>query len=205
MKKIRLVMLAAMLLSGVSFAMAKGSEEVKSEEAVFKVGMHCGGCKAKVEKNIAKEAGVVDLTADLESKLVTVHYDPAKTNETQLIAAITNLNLTCEKVEPGQTGETTASASDSPAKGKSGGCCSAKKTASASESPSEAKSGGCCSAKKAANGETKSGGCCSAKKTASASESPSETKSGGCCSAKKTASGEAKSGGCCSAKKVAQQ
>lgn len=47
--------------------------------------MKCGGCAAKVKKNLSADAGVKDVTVDLDSKVVKVSYDSAKTSVAQLV------------------------------------------------------------------------------------------------------------------------
>jgi len=69
----------------------------KTTEVTFLVGMHCQGCKDRIEKEIPFEKGVKDLKVDLEKKEVTVVYNPQKTTETKLRNAFIDLGYTCEK------------------------------------------------------------------------------------------------------------
>jgi copper chaperone CopZ len=103
MKKLNVLLLAAAMLGSTTFAYAYDNENPSTSQVVFKVGMNCGGCKTKVEKNLANEPGVLNLNADLDNKLVTVNYDPSKTCEKHLAQAIAKLELTCEKVEAGES------------------------------------------------------------------------------------------------------
>lgn len=65
-----------------SFALAK--EKVISIKTEF----HCNGGKSKIESEIAKLEGVNSVVADLETKIVTIKYDPAKQDKKKLVAAI---------------------------------------------------------------------------------------------------------------------
>ena len=68
---------------------AKPKGEVKS--VVFSVHLHCNNCVKKVQENIAFEKGVKDLKVSLEEQTVAINYDPAKTSEQALKAAIESL------------------------------------------------------------------------------------------------------------------
>ena len=62
------------------------ASEVK--RVVFNVHMHCASCVKKVQENIAFEKGVKDLKVSLDEHTVDILYDPAKTSEQTLKAAI---------------------------------------------------------------------------------------------------------------------
>ncbi|MDT8324684.1 MAG: heavy-metal-associated domain-containing protein [Bacteroidota bacterium] len=73
MKHIRSILLATLVL----FMTACGSEEESPPEAIHvsAPGMHCDGCTATVEETLGKLAGVDSVSADLDSKDVTVYCD----------------------------------------------------------------------------------------------------------------------------------
>lgn len=74
MKRIILVALAATLSLAIS-----AKTELKT--VTFKVEqMVCHNCEAKVKKNIAYEKGVKKISTDVEHHLVTITYNPDKTN-----------------------------------------------------------------------------------------------------------------------------
>ena len=79
---------------------AQNKKSANQEVLALSVNMHCDGCKAKIEKNIAWEKGVKDLAVNLEKKTVTITYDTKKTNETALIKAVEKLGYQCKKIEP---------------------------------------------------------------------------------------------------------
>ena len=72
----------------------------KTATVTFKTTIHCKNCVKKVNDNISFEKGVKDLKVSLEDKLVTVTYDPAKTDEATLAKAIEKLGYKAEKTEP---------------------------------------------------------------------------------------------------------
>jgi copper chaperone CopZ len=65
---------------------------------VFRTSMHCDNCVKKITENMSFVKGVKDLKTSLNDKLVTITYDPAKTDETTLAKAIQKLGYTAEKV-----------------------------------------------------------------------------------------------------------
>ena len=75
---------------------AKKTKEVK--EVVFNVHLHCMNCVKKVQENISFEKGVKGLDVCLDHQTVTVKYDPAKTSEETLKAAIEKLGYKVEGV-----------------------------------------------------------------------------------------------------------
>lgn len=66
---------------------------------VYEVSMHCKSCKAKIERDLAFEKGVKEVTATLDEKLVTVKYDDAKTTPEKIAEAIKKLGYEAKVVE----------------------------------------------------------------------------------------------------------
>ena len=59
------------------------------EQIQFKVeGMTCGGCVKSIQNALSNRDGVVDTKADLESKTVSIEFDPAKIQKAGLAEAI---------------------------------------------------------------------------------------------------------------------
>jgi len=77
----------------------KVAKKKQAAEVTFKVNMTCENCKKRIEKHIAWEKGVKDLTVNLDEKLVTVKYDGKKTDEASLKKAIEGLGYVAEKKE----------------------------------------------------------------------------------------------------------
>lgn len=91
MKTIRLISL--MLLVCAMSVPAQAQSKKKKEEVTFLVSMSCENCQKKIEKNIAYEKGVDDLTIDLENKTVTIQYNPKKTAPDKLKKALESLGF----------------------------------------------------------------------------------------------------------------
>ena len=64
--------------------------QVNNSEIKIKVEFHCNGGKAKIERELLKIDGISAVTADLETKIVTIKYDSAKQTKEKLVAAIEN-------------------------------------------------------------------------------------------------------------------
>ena len=88
-KSLIIIMTALMAFAVSSFAGPKKKGELK--EVTFNVHLHCANCVKKVQENIAFEKGVKGLDVCLGHQTVTVKYDPAKTSEETLKAAIEKL------------------------------------------------------------------------------------------------------------------
>ena len=86
-----------LLATNVVFAQDK-KQDNKDAEVVFTVNMHCNNCEQRIKKNIPTK-GVKDLTTDLEKQLVTIKYEPAKTDKDKLKKAIEKLGYTCQEVK----------------------------------------------------------------------------------------------------------
>jgi copper chaperone CopZ len=68
-------------------------------QVVFATSIHCANCGKKVQENISFEKGVKDLKVDVPTKLVTVTFNPAKTDTVKLKKALNKLGYTAEIVE----------------------------------------------------------------------------------------------------------
>jgi Cu2+-exporting ATPase len=90
MKKTLIIIMTALVAFAVSsYAGPKKKAELK--EVTFSVHLHCANCVKKVQENIAFEKGVKGLDVCLGHQTVNVKYDPAKTSEETLKAAIEKL------------------------------------------------------------------------------------------------------------------
>lgn len=90
MKTFKIIVLIAVVLTSALTVSAKKKGETT---VVFNVTLHCGSCKAKVEKNIPYEKGVKKLVADLEAQTVTITYKDGKTTEENLKKALEKLEI----------------------------------------------------------------------------------------------------------------
>ncbi len=91
---------AASLLAAPAYAVPSEVQAKKETKTVtFKTSIHCKNCVKKINDNLAFEKGVKDLRVSLDDKLVTVKYDPAKTDEATLAKALEKLGYKVERVE----------------------------------------------------------------------------------------------------------
>lgn len=84
LKKVLLTLLVFVFAASLSFA-------ADTKEISLKTNLHCGSCKTKIETGLKKTNGVIESTADVDSKIVKVKYDAAKTNPQNITKAITDL------------------------------------------------------------------------------------------------------------------
>lgn len=92
MKRIILLAVAALMtLSAVAASPEKVKKVKEVKEVTFSVHLHCENCVKKVQENISFEKGVKGLDVCQGHHTVTVKYDPAKTSEETLKAAIEKL------------------------------------------------------------------------------------------------------------------
>jgi copper chaperone CopZ len=79
-----IVVFAMMMFSTIGvFAQAKQEEEVK-----IKTSAVCKMCKATIEKSLAYEKGIKAATLDVPTQIVTVTYNPKKTDAARIKKAI---------------------------------------------------------------------------------------------------------------------
>lgn len=96
MKKILLFCLATLLGAGIAMA-AKPETGKKTAKTVFVTDIDCEHCVKKIMDNVPSLGkGVKDVEVDLAKKEVTVTYDPAKTNDAQLIRGFASLRVKAE-------------------------------------------------------------------------------------------------------------
>ena len=96
MKKIILMCLVALFGIGMANAQEPKSAVKKSVTVEFATDIDCAGCAKKVTNTIPYEKGVKDVQVDVNTKTVTVTYDPAKTNNEVLIKAFAKIKIKAE-------------------------------------------------------------------------------------------------------------
>ncbi|MGN0196014.1 MAG: heavy-metal-associated domain-containing protein [Candidatus Cryptobacteroides sp.] len=72
-----------------SVAAPKPKKELKTVN--YRIKMHCKECVLKINENIAFEKGVKGLDVSLEKQTVKITYDPSKTDESRLKAALARI------------------------------------------------------------------------------------------------------------------
>jgi copper chaperone CopZ len=114
MKKITVffaVIMMTIILGAGNAAMAqepkKGTEEVKIQTSAV-----CGMCKERIEHDLAFEKGIKSVSLDDETKIVTVGYNPKKTNPDNIRLAISKIGYDADDVK-----------ADPEAYAKLPGCC----------------------------------------------------------------------------------
>ena len=70
----------------------------KDKEVKIKTSAICEMCKARIERNLAFEKGVKEATLDVTTKVVTIKYNPAKTDVAKLKANITKTGYDADEV-----------------------------------------------------------------------------------------------------------
>jgi copper chaperone CopZ len=100
MKKITVifsVIMMTVLLSAGNQSIAqekkKSTEEIKIQTSAV-----CGMCEERIETNIAYEKGVKKVELDDSTKIVTIGFDPRKTNPDQLRSAISKIGYDADDV-----------------------------------------------------------------------------------------------------------
>ena len=93
MKKIITLCLVALFSLGLANAQEPQKHEKKTVTTEFLTDIDCAGCAKKVDNTIPYEKGVKEVKVDVETKTVTVTYDPAKTNDEALVKAFAKIKI----------------------------------------------------------------------------------------------------------------
>lgn len=98
MKKILAFVIAASIAVSSVFAADSSADQKRGKkskgelkEVTWTVNLHCENCVEKVNENLAFEKGVKDLKVSLEEGTVYIKFDPSKTSEETLAAAMKKL------------------------------------------------------------------------------------------------------------------
>jgi len=90
--KTKAITLLASLLMIISLSLtAQDKKKDNKQQVTFDVSMTCENCKKRIEKNIAFEKGVSDLTVNLPEKTVSIEFQNSKTDTLKLKKAIEKL------------------------------------------------------------------------------------------------------------------
>ncbi|MBR5206349.1 MAG: cation transporter [Alistipes sp.] len=92
MKKIIALCLVALFSLGIANAQEPKNEK-KTVTTEFVTDIDCAGCAKKVNNTIPYEKGVKEVKVDVDTKTVTVTYDPAKTNDEALVKALAKIKI----------------------------------------------------------------------------------------------------------------
>lgn len=103
LRNLFLTALTSLMILGNSFAGLSPRDE-KEKEVKIKTSAICGMCKARIERNLAFEKGVKESTLDVKSKIVTIKYNPTKTDVAKLKANISKTGYDAEEVMADEAG-----------------------------------------------------------------------------------------------------
>jgi periplasmic mercuric ion binding protein len=95
-----------LLISGLLMLVSQGSfaqADKKVEEIKIKSSAVCNQCKDRIESGLAYEKGVKSSSVDVKTKVITVKYNPAKTNPDQIRKAISALGYDADNVPADKT------------------------------------------------------------------------------------------------------
>jgi len=117
---------AIFIASSMLFVASAFSADTK--EVSIQTNLHCGSCASKIERGLKKSSGVTEAKSNVESKVVTVKYNPEQTDETKIKSAIKKMGYEADVVE----NKDKKCCSDSRTLKSSGkDCCDTKATKSA--------------------------------------------------------------------------
>ena len=98
MKKV-LVLFSLILF--VSFGMKSYAQTAKTQEVKIKTFFDCANGKATIEKELLKMPGVTKVDADLNSKMVTISFDPNQMSKVRLNSVIERAGYKTELTKEG--------------------------------------------------------------------------------------------------------
>ncbi len=98
LKSIAIIALPIVLFIGCSYGNKPNVN--KNGELKIKVDFHCDHGKARIEEGLKKIDGVVSVSADVKTQIVTVVYDESKLNKDKIVAAIESVGHKTEFTKP---------------------------------------------------------------------------------------------------------
>lgn len=87
---------------GVVFG-AAANKPSKEKEVKIKTSAVCEMCKERIEKNLTLSKGITEAVLNLDDKVVTVKYNPKKTNEAAIRKIITDTGYDADNLQCSQT------------------------------------------------------------------------------------------------------
>ncbi|GAB3496899.1 hypothetical protein GCM10027341_16370 [Spirosoma knui] len=97
LRNLFLTALTSLLVLANAFAGGSVRDD-KEKEVKIKTSAVCGMCKSRIERNLSFEKGVKGADLDVKSKVVTIKYNPAKTDVAKLKANISKTGYDAEEV-----------------------------------------------------------------------------------------------------------
>jgi periplasmic mercuric ion binding protein len=97
--KTKIILSTLILSMGFIFLMSPGySQNSKPVELKIKTSAVCGQCKDRIEQGMAYEKGIKDVVLDVDTKVATVKYNPAKTTPAEIRLAIAKLGYDADSI-----------------------------------------------------------------------------------------------------------
>lgn len=103
LRNLFLTVLTSLIVFGSAFA-GPSVRDDREKEVKIKTSAICGMCKARIERNLSFEKGVKEANLDVKSKVVTIKYNPHKTDVTKLKANISKTGYDAEEVPADEAG-----------------------------------------------------------------------------------------------------
>ncbi len=98
MKKLKTILLSSIMMLVMSVNLAKAQDATTAELKV-KTSAVCDMCKETMEKHMAFEKGVKKSSLDVESKILTVTYNPTKITPEQIRKAVSKSGYDADEVK----------------------------------------------------------------------------------------------------------
>ncbi|RFS13875.1 heavy-metal-associated domain-containing protein [Emticicia sp. C21] len=93
MKNILFILFFATIFSGFT-----KEDPPKTAEVKLKTSAICGMCKKRIERDLGVTKGIVGSNLNLDDKVVTVTYNPKKTNPEKIKNAISKIGYDADEV-----------------------------------------------------------------------------------------------------------
>lgn len=99
MKKLSIHSIITILLLLIIIPVSAQDKKKKNyDEVQIQTSAVCGMCEERIETNIAYEKGVKKVELNNDTKVVTIGFDPRKTNADSLRTAISKIGYDADKV-----------------------------------------------------------------------------------------------------------
>jgi copper chaperone CopZ len=98
MKKLAFYSSLLILVFILSPIIIKAQKNKEHKIVKLQTSAHSENCKAKIEKTLAYEKGIVKSELDRETQILTVTYKPNKTNVEKIIKVITTLGHEAKEI-----------------------------------------------------------------------------------------------------------
>lgn len=98
MKKNAIYLVALMMTLFFVHSNVFAQKNDNSKVVKLQTSAHSEMCKAKIEETLAYEKGIIKSELDRESQILTVTYNPDKTDVEKIIKVITNLGHSAKEI-----------------------------------------------------------------------------------------------------------